>query len=94
MQLVVVYLSLFAVVSAATKNGLHLSLGASDQAHENALEAAWEEELEKQPAQVKYKSPIKRVVALLKKMKACLQSPIQAPMEGLTETLTEDPRNS
>ena len=32
--------------------------------------------------------------ALLKKMKACLQSPIQAPMEGLTETLTEDPRNS
>jgi|ERR1712216_473217 len=47
-----------------------LRIGAAGQARENALEAAWQEELDP----VKYKSPIKRVVALLQKMKAELDA--------------------
>jgi len=65
------HLGLFAVVgAAATKNGLH----ATGQAQANALEAAWEEDARETSSQAQYKSPIKRVVALLKKMKAGLDA--------------------
>jgi hypothetical protein len=56
-------------VAVSTNNGMQTHLGAAEQTHENALETAWSEYLESQPKQVAYKSPIKRVVMLLKKMK-------------------------
>jgi chromosome segregation ATPase len=56
--------------AAAGKSKSLLRIGAAGQARENALEAAWQEELDP----VKYKSPIKRVVALLQKMKAELDA--------------------
>jgi len=61
------------VAAAANKNGLQSQLGTKAQARESALEAAWGAELEKD-SQVTHKSPIKRVVELLQKMKAELEA--------------------
>jgi len=63
--------------AAAGKSGLQVRLGAAGQAHENELETVWGEELDRQPVQATpkpYVSPIKRVVSLLKKMKAELEA--------------------
>jgi hypothetical protein len=65
-------LGLLVVASAAaSKSGIQSQLSTAGQARENALETAWEAELEVHEKKV---SPIKRVVALLKKMKAELEA--------------------
>jgi hypothetical protein len=45
-------------------------LGVAGQAREQALETEWSRELNSQPKQVAYQSPIKRVISLLGKMRA------------------------
>merc|ERR1719443_867113 len=45
-------------------------LGVAGQAREQALETEWSRELNSQPKQVAYQSPIQRVISLLEKMKA------------------------
>jgi hypothetical protein len=66
---------LFAGANAVSlNNGLQMQLGAAAQARESALESSWSEYLEAEPKKVAYKSPIKRVVMLLKKMKAELEA--------------------
>jgi len=42
---------------------------AAVQAKQMALEAAWSKDLESEPKEIKYKSPVKRVIKLLRKMK-------------------------
>jgi hypothetical protein len=55
----------------SVQNGAQVQLNAAEQARESALESSWSKELEDDSK--KYKSPIKRVVALLTQMKAQLE---------------------
>jgi len=67
---VVLALALAASASAASSEG---GLSATFLARERTLEASWDQELQP-PKQVAYKSPVQRVIALLKKMKAELEA--------------------
>merc|ERR1719450_1864040 len=58
-----------ALLPGADAASLGDGLSATFLARERTLEASWERELQP-PKQVAYKSPVQRVIALLKKMKA------------------------
>jgi len=62
---------ILAALALGSVNASQNGLGAAEQQREHALEKAWEQELAPaEPKQVAYKSPIKRVVSLLEKMRS------------------------
>jgi hypothetical protein len=65
-----------AAFTAAEKNGLQARLSVGGRARQNSLEATWGQELD-----MEAKSPIKRVVSLLKQMKAELDAEAQKEAE-------------
>jgi len=69
----VLVVAVLALASSAVGTSSEGALSATFLARERALETSWEKELQP-PKQVAYKSPVQRVIALLKKMKAELEA--------------------
>merc|ERR1719380_563444 len=65
----VLVVAVLALASSAVGTSSEGALSATFLARERALETSWEKELQP-PKQVAYKSPVQRVIALLKKMEA------------------------
>merc|ERR1719380_525377 len=69
----VLVVAVLALATSAVGTSSEGALSATFLARERALETSWQQELQP-PKQVAYKSPVQRVIALLKKMKAELEA--------------------